>query len=413
MRFPKTFTRTVNVVGGTVLGSDSAPTGQPQSILPPNNCQFSAALCNVNGFPIQRVVVGYHGPAGAQPLSAALWCWDDETAIWYQVGSAKLLQPEQLTWFDQPTIGAMGPRGQADQSGQVQMFNPGSLDLCLVVSAAGGDPDGTYTFALGMDLSNALGDNVAVSATIDKTGLATSLKQDTGNTSLGSIDTKLSSQATAAKQDTGNAALATIAATQATPGAPAPAKAEVVGGVDGSGNAQALALSTTKALRVVETDVETVVFDLSGNSPGNATPVAGVGTYATIPDLAKYRTFVLHTVLAGVDGDGNAGGTIDMILQCSHDTTDGTNGTWVDWWRSTQVASGATAVRKRVNFALDNMNTTVGEGIPANTAAIVLGAASSSGGHPGKAVRVVWVPGAGVNNAIAQTVKLICTGPKA
>lgn len=41
-------------------------------------------------------------------------------------------------------------------------------------------------------------------------GASTSAKQDTGNTSLGSIDTKLSSQATAAKQDTGNTSLGSI-----------------------------------------------------------------------------------------------------------------------------------------------------------------------------------------------------------
>ncbi len=44
------------------------------------------------------------------------------------------------------------------------------------------------------------------------TGASTAAKQDTGNTSLASIDTKLTSQATAAKQDTGNTSLATIAA---------------------------------------------------------------------------------------------------------------------------------------------------------------------------------------------------------
>lgn len=46
------------------------------------------------------------------------------------------------------------------------------------------------------------------------TGAATAAKQDTGNASLSSIDTKLSSQATAAKQDTGNTSLATIATQQ-------------------------------------------------------------------------------------------------------------------------------------------------------------------------------------------------------
>lgn len=51
--------------------------------------------------------------------------------------------------------------------------------------------------------------SVAMASTLP-TGAATAAKQDTGNTSLGSIDTKLSSQATAANQTTGNASLASI-----------------------------------------------------------------------------------------------------------------------------------------------------------------------------------------------------------
>ncbi len=51
---------------------------------------------------------------------------------------------------------------------------------------------------------------VSGTVSVDTTGLATSAKQDTGNTSLGSIDTKLTSQATASKQDTGNTSLASI-----------------------------------------------------------------------------------------------------------------------------------------------------------------------------------------------------------
>lgn len=56
----------------------------------------------------------------------------------------------------------------------------------------------------------------AENLTLDTTGLATDTKQDTGNTSLGSIDTKLSSQATAAKQDTGNTSLGTISTNSGT-----------------------------------------------------------------------------------------------------------------------------------------------------------------------------------------------------
>jgi hypothetical protein len=50
-----------------------------------------------------------------------------------------------------------------------------------------------------------------VSGTVSlPTGASTSAKQDSGNTSLSSIDTKLTSQATAAKQDTGNTSLSNI-----------------------------------------------------------------------------------------------------------------------------------------------------------------------------------------------------------
>lgn len=51
---------------------------------------------------------------------------------------------------------------------------------------------------------------VSGSVSVTTTGLATSAKQDTGNTSLGSIDTKLSSQATASNQSTGNTSLSSI-----------------------------------------------------------------------------------------------------------------------------------------------------------------------------------------------------------
>lgn len=52
--------------------------------------------------------------------------------------------------------------------------------------------------------------DVSISSSALPTGAATEAKQDTGNTSLGSIDTKLSSQATAALQGTGNTSLSSI-----------------------------------------------------------------------------------------------------------------------------------------------------------------------------------------------------------
>ena len=51
---------------------------------------------------------------------------------------------------------------------------------------------------------------IEVSATFSGSGLATEAKQDTGNTSLSSIDSKLTDNATATKQDTGNTSLSSI-----------------------------------------------------------------------------------------------------------------------------------------------------------------------------------------------------------
>lgn len=53
--------------------------------------------------------------------------------------------------------------------------------------------------------------NVGITGTVPlPTGSSTAAKQDTGNTSLASVDTKLSSQATAANQATANTSLASL-----------------------------------------------------------------------------------------------------------------------------------------------------------------------------------------------------------
>jgi len=54
--------------------------------------------------------------------------------------------------------------------------------------------------------------SIDIEVSVDPDGLATSAKQDTGNTSLASIDTKLTGQATAANQATEITSLAAIAA---------------------------------------------------------------------------------------------------------------------------------------------------------------------------------------------------------
>lgn len=166
MRFQRAFTRTVNGTG-TALGADSAPSGKPNELTGDN--QFSSSLSDVNGWPIQRVCVAYKGPAAAKALPATLYVYDDTTDSWYAMGAAKTMQPGRLTWFDQPSLGrlaSMANQGSTQPIGPGGVnvpHNPGCLNLCLVVAGTGADPDGSYTFAVGMDISNT-SDDAAMTA---------------------------------------------------------------------------------------------------------------------------------------------------------------------------------------------------------------------------------------------------------
>lgn len=154
MRFHKTFKRRVGAVSSDpVLGSDAAPTSQPQATA---DNVFSFAMTHPMGWPVHRVVVGY-SYAGAGPaltLTADLYLYDEESAVWYQVNATPVqLLPGKLGTFDLVSPSAPKP---ATSSG-------GGVDACIVVTAAGGDPNGIYTFALAADLA-AAGASVAAAS---------------------------------------------------------------------------------------------------------------------------------------------------------------------------------------------------------------------------------------------------------
>lgn len=172
MRFGKVYKRRVGAGTDPVLGSDTAPTGIPQSSA---DSQFSWKISNVHGFPIQRLVIGYSGPGGALGLSTTVYVFDDASGLWFQ-SETVTIQPGKLTWIDCPVLG--------DNSNGT---SAGAIDACFVVSAAGGDPAGTYTFTLGADLSAGNANSSGSSAS----GSATAGNQVSGNASLTSIDTKL------------------------------------------------------------------------------------------------------------------------------------------------------------------------------------------------------------------------------
>jgi hypothetical protein len=187
MRFQKLFSRAVAAAGTTTLGTDTVPSGKPSAVGlaagTDNSPYLSTKLKNIDGFPVQRLCVAYHGPTNAKALSGQLWVYDDLQCMWFKSGAAVTMQPEAISWFDQPSLQRLGAGGDGTSQ------DPGGLDLYLIVSAAGSDPDGTYAFSMGVDISNngATEMPITATATIDKTGLATSAKQDTANAALSGV----------------------------------------------------------------------------------------------------------------------------------------------------------------------------------------------------------------------------------
>jgi len=148
MRFPFSFTRQK---GGTgpVLGSDSAPTTTPP--MKADNL-FSHLTSNVNGWPVQRMamVCGYAGGGSPTAIAVQAYFWEAITARWYTLGAAVNVTPNGgIAFFD--TIGPceyIGPTQSQD------MPRPGNEEI-IFVAADVSQPNGTYTFAVVTDLTNA------------------------------------------------------------------------------------------------------------------------------------------------------------------------------------------------------------------------------------------------------------------
>lgn len=146
MRFPMTFNRVVDGVADT-LGTDAVPTTRPSASA---DNQFACKLYNVNGFPLQRLAVGYTtnlpNHAG-KDVTVAVWLWDDTSSAWYQVGSAAL-KDGTISYFDVPALMDNPQRVRDDYA------NAGSCEVCLVAAKPGGADVATYTFICGADVSN-------------------------------------------------------------------------------------------------------------------------------------------------------------------------------------------------------------------------------------------------------------------
>jgi len=152
MRFPCSFKRYVTTVpaGGKVLGADAVPTTAPTTSM--DNVLFSR-FANINGWPVHRVAILYTGPVGALNLPAQPYMWDDATQAWHAIGAAATLKPNVVTFVDVVALLDL-PHASSAEGGVLEgPPNSGSIAQALVISSGGADPGGTYTFAMGPDLT--------------------------------------------------------------------------------------------------------------------------------------------------------------------------------------------------------------------------------------------------------------------
>lgn len=149
MRFPVKFTRRVGgATSEPVLGTDAAPIGIPGKA----DNLLQTRLGNSNGWPVQRVCVGYSGPGGALALSAKVYVYDDTTGLWFLAGT-KSVAAGSFAQFEVPCL--LDYVTASSYTTAAGGGGPGSLEASIVIAAAGSDPAGIYTFVVGADVGSA------------------------------------------------------------------------------------------------------------------------------------------------------------------------------------------------------------------------------------------------------------------
>lgn len=145
MRFQQTFTRTLagskKIEGKTMLGSDPAPTG-PDDLT--RDCAFASPRCDINGFPIQRVIVGYLAPTGDDggPLPFEAYVYDDLTRAWFRANTTHdMLKHGHLVGIDTPSL--------IERAG---VRSP--VEVYVRVMVPKNAQDGEHRFVFGADVSN-------------------------------------------------------------------------------------------------------------------------------------------------------------------------------------------------------------------------------------------------------------------
>lgn len=155
MRMHKSFQRSKPVAAPIpVLGGDGVAGTPPTGLPNPNEDNvLVCAISNAAGWPSHRVAVSYKGPVGATALAAQIWIFDHETAAWYEVGAPVNIVANRINYFD--IIGLADPPAVGNNVGPNARPSSGGTEIMLIVQddLVGPAPNGTYTFAMGPDLT--------------------------------------------------------------------------------------------------------------------------------------------------------------------------------------------------------------------------------------------------------------------
>ena len=134
-------------------------------------------------------------------------------------------------------------------------------------------------------------------------------------------------------------------------------------------------------------------FTIADVSPAAASTAIG----DVVMGLNAYDAFLIDADLVGATG-----GVLDVYLQRKI-----ADNVWRDWLHFTQLTAGAAAVRYSVSTAPGIANTIVAVGTGTDSAATpALAANTFIGGHPGDAVRAVYVAGASTSAGASITIRI-------
>jgi hypothetical protein len=155
MRLPVVFTRQKGGSGSPAIGSDAVPTTAPPTVS--NDNVMSCRCRDINALIVQRIVACWTTTAGAPvALNGSLYQFEKSTQHWYLVNATPLsIPPNQLVFFDVASI-AEAPANKSNVMGSASYgtaATANTIDVMLVVSDPGAAVAGTYTIAMGPDLS--------------------------------------------------------------------------------------------------------------------------------------------------------------------------------------------------------------------------------------------------------------------